>query len=178
MNPDQQPPVQSTQSAESAPSISQDVQSTPPSVQPVYSSVQPPVPPIASIPPEKAPTVLLVLTTLMIIVSIIGIILGLGAFLLQNGLIYILGGGITPEGVLYTLISLIPAIMGAISLVVALALRRLKKWGYYAYIVCAVLGLLLSGFAFMQGEAIDLISLVISIALFMYFYSIREKFVH
>lgn len=116
--------------------------------------------------PEKAPTLLLVITTLIMIVSILSALAFAGLILLFS------------SAAPYALpILLIPIAMGAAGIYIAYGLRRMKLWALYSYSTISGLSILYSIYTSVTGATTrGLASLVIPCLILVYLWSIREKF--
>lgn len=161
-----QSPFQSQAPLEPQPQVQPQPQSQAQPQSPLYAT--------APLPQEKAPTLLLVISTLIIIVSSLSILL----FLFQVFIASIMGGGVAPEFILGMLTTplVIPMIVGVLYIIIALGFRKLKRWSLYAYTAVVVFSFLGTGYSLMQGEGVNLISTAIELLILFYLWSIQVRF--
>lgn len=110
-----------------------------------------------------------VITTIIILMSILSIVALFPAYAmltLKN-----------PENESKIIVSL--AVSGIISflyIVLAVYLRRMKRWSLYVYSVAAGISILGSTYSFIQGEKLNWIGIVVPAVVLIYLWSIQAKF--
>lgn len=64
-------------------------------------------------------------------------------------------------------------------IVISFGLRKMKKWALYAYTVIAVLSIISALYSYLSAgrmDTIELVSIIVEIAILVYFWAISKKF--
>lgn len=118
--------------------------------------------PVEPLTPAKAPTLLLVISTLIIVLSSLALLASLALALFTG-----------PYGLI---LALVPSVLYVAFIIVAVGLRRLRRWALYTYTIVTILSVLYSSYQFVQAAKPNIISVIIPFLILIYLWSIHTKF--